>query len=201
MSRALVLAAGAPIVDAMTTTAHTQSTVPEITAEERATRLTTAGTAWAGRIDADRSSAQLTYAVDGAGAGSVATTVRAGKHSFVVDEPAALAGDDAGTSPVEYALGALVGCQVVVYRLYAQQLGIEFDDIVIRAEADLDAARLFGADESVRAGFSEVRLDIELSGPETAERYDELREAVDAHCPVLDIFQNPTPVRTTVTRA
>ncbi|MGO1977129.1 OsmC family protein [Brachybacterium tyrofermentans] len=185
----------------MTTTASLQSTVPEISAQDRAARLTNAGSAWAERIDADRSKANLTYAVDGAGAGSVATTIRAGKHSFVVDEPAALAGDDAGASPVEYALGALVGCQVVVYRLYAQQLGIPFDDIVIRAEADLDAARLLGADESVRAGFSEVRLDIEFSGPETNERYAELRDAVDAHCPVLDIFQNPTPVMTTVTRA
>ncbi|SMY12667.1 OsmC family protein [Brevibacterium jeotgali] len=185
----------------MTTTAITQSAVPDITGDDRAARLTEAGSAWAERIEADRSNAHLTYRVDGAGAGSVATTVRAGKHSFIVDEPAALAGDDAGTSPVEYALGALAGCQVVVYRLYAQQLGIPFDDIVVRAEADLDAARLFGADESVRAGFSEVRLAIELSGPESDERYDELREAVDAHCPVLDIFQNPTPVTTTVTRA
>ena len=184
----------------MTTTANIQSAVPEITADDRAARVTKAGAAWAQRIEADRSNAHLTYAVEGAGAGSVATTVRAGKHSFVVDEPAALAGDDAGTSPVEYALGALAGCQVVVYRLYAQQLGIPFDDIVIRAEADLDAARLFGADESVRAGFSEVRLDIELSGPESNERYDKLRESVDAHCPVLDIIQNPTPVKTTVTR-
>lgn len=185
----------------MTTTADIQTAIPEITAEERADRLTTAGSAWAERIDADRSSARLTYAVTGEGTGSVATTVRAGKHSFVVDEPAALAGDDAGTSPVEYALGALAGCQVVVYRLYAQQLGITVDDIVIRAEGDLDAARLFGADESVRAGFSEVRLDVQISGPETDERYEELRQAVDAHCPVLDIVQNPTPVRTTVTRA
>ena len=198
----MVPTASASIVDVMTTTASIQSpVVPEITAEARDDRLTNAGSAWAGRMAADRSKAHLTYAVEGAGVGSVATTVRAGKHSFVVDEPAALAGDDAGTSPVEYALGALVGCQVVVYRLYAQQLGIPFDDIVIRAEADLDAARLFGADESVRAGFSEVRLDIELTGPESNERYDELRRIVDAHCPVLDIFQNPTPVKTTVTRA
>lgn len=187
----------------MTTTADVQTTVPEIpeiTAENRASRIASAGSAWAERIDADRSNARLTYAVTGVGAGSVATTVRAGKHSFVIDEPAALAGDDAGASPVEYALGALAGCQVVVYRLYAQQLGIAVDDIVIRAEADLDAARLFGADESVRAGFSEVRLDIQLSGPESDERYEELRETVDAHCPVLDIFQNPTPVKTTISR-
>jgi putative redox protein len=185
----------------MTTGTTTQTAVPEITADDRAARLTEAGRAWDERITADRTNAQLTYKVEGAGVGSVATTVRAGKHSFIVDEPAALAGDDAGTSPVEYALGALAGCQVVVYRLYAQQLGIPFDEITITAEGDLDAARLFGADETVRAGFSEVRLGIEISGPESQERYEELKDAVDAHCPVLDIFQNPTPVTTTVTRA
>ena len=83
--------------------------------------------------------------------------------------------------------------QVVVYRLYAQQLGIPFDEIAIRAEADLDAARLFGADESVRAGFSEVRLDIELSGTETDERYDELREAVECPLPGARHLPEPDP--------
>lgn len=53
----------------------------------------------------------------------------------------------------------------------------------------------------MRAGFSDVRLDIQLSGTESDERYEELRQAVDEHCPVLDIFQNPTPVKTTITRA
>ena len=75
------------------------------------------------------------------------------------------------------------------------------DDISVTAEGDLDAARLFGADESVRAGFTGVRLHVELTGPETQERYESLRDAVDAHCPVLDLFQNPTPVTTTVAKA
>src|SRR5690606_31319987 len=104
-------------------------------------------------------------------------------------------------SPVEIALGALIGCQVLVYRLYAQVLCIQLDDIRVRAEGDLDAARLLGKDASVRPGFSGIRLDIELTGPETLERYDELREAVDANCPVLDLFANPTPVEVRVTKA
>jgi len=47
----------------------------------------------------------------------------------------------------------------------------------------------------VRPGFIGVRLEITPTGPETAERYQELAEAVDAHCPVLDLFTNPTPVQ------
>ena len=170
------------------------------TAAERAERLTTAGSAWGERIAANPSAAQLTYTVHGQGQGSVATTLRAGKHEFVVDEPVALAGDDVAASPVEYALGALAACQVVVYRLYAQALGIRVDDIDITAEGDLDARRLFGIDETVRAGFRAVRLHVAITGPETAERYDELRAAVDAHCPVLDLFENATPVTTVVSK-
>ena len=190
--------AGVPNVAAMTLL-DTVS-VPPSTAAERADRLTAAGSAWGARIAADTSAAHLTYTVRGSGQGSVATTVRAGKHEFLVDELAALAGDDVAASPVEYALGALAACQVVVYRLYAQALGIQVDDIDVKAEGDLDARRLFGIDESVRAGFGAVRLNITISGPESAERYDELRQAVDAHCPVLDLFQNATPVTTVVSK-
>jgi len=174
--------------------------IPSSSAAERAERLTAAGSAWGERIAADASAAQLTYVVHGQGQGSVATAVRAGRHEFVVDEPTALAGDDVAASPVEYALGALAACQVVVYRLYAQALGIRVDDIDLKAEGDLDARRLFGIDESVRQGFGAVRLSIAISGPETAERYDELRAAVDAHCPVLDLFANATPVTTVVSK-
>ncbi|MGO4691728.1 OsmC family protein [Glaciibacter sp. 2TAF33] len=173
---------------------------PSISATDRAERLDSAGSAWGERIAGDATTAQLTYRVKASGEGSVASRITAGKHEFLVDEPAALAGDDLAASPVEYALGALVSCQIVVYRLYAQALGIQFDEIDIAVEGDLDARRLFGLDHDVRAGFSDVRLAITITGPETEERYQELREVVDARCPVLDLFSNPTPVSVTVTK-
>lgn len=175
-------------------------TIPAATAAERAERLTAAGAAWSERIAADPANAQLTYRTRGVGEGSVASRITAGRHTIVVDEPAALAGDDVAPSPVEFALGALISCQIVVYRLYAQALGIVIDDITVDAEGDLDARRLFGIDETVRPGFTAVRLAITITGPETDERYQQLREAVDAHCPVLDLFANPTPVTIAVTK-
>ncbi|SLH93224.1 Uncharacterised protein [Mycobacteroides abscessus subsp. abscessus] len=56
----------------------------------------------------------------------------------------------------------------------------------------------FGFDDAVRPGFGEVRVTVEITGPESRERYLELQEAVDAHCPVLDLTRNTTPVRTTL---
>ncbi len=172
-----------------------------VTSAERAIRLNDAATSWGARINADATAGRLTYRVKGASEGSVATRITAGRHVFLVDEPGALAGDDLAASPVEYALGALISCQVVVYRLYAQALGIRVDEIDVVAEGDLDARRLFGLSADVRAGFSDVRLAVTIVGPETDERYQELRAVVDAHCPVLDLFSNPTPVSVVVRKA
>lgn len=167
--------------------------IADVTPEERAQRLTDAGAAWSERIAADADNAELTYKVVGRGIGSVGTEVRAGKHRFLVDEPGALAGDDAAASPVEYALGALVSCQVVVFRLYAQALGLTIDEIEITAAGDLNVQKLFGLDESGRAGFHDVRLKVDITGPNSAEEYAKLRAVVDEHCPVLDLFSNPVP--------
>jgi putative redox protein len=177
----------------MTTTSFV--TIPTISDSDRAERLIAAGTSWGERITDNVSNAALTYKVTGEGYGSVASRLTAGKHIFHIDEPTALAGDDKAASPVEIALGAFIACQVVVYRLYAQNLGIVIDSIEATAEGDLDVRGIFGIDKSIRPGFSAIRLSIRVTGPETDERYQELQLAVDANCPVLDLFANPTPVK------
>jgi len=173
--------------------------VPEITAEDRAARLTEAGGFWTKHVEADTKNAQLTYLVKGVAVGAVATRITSGKHEFVIDEPAGLAGDDVAPSPVEYALGALIACQVVVYRLYAQGLGLTLDSVEVKAEGDLDVQGIFGFDANVRPGFGGIRLHVHVTGPNTAEQYAELQKAVDAHCPVLDLFANTTPVSVSLT--
>ena len=176
-------------------TTNTISTTLQIANhEERAKRLIDASTFWGERIAEDASAAKLTYRVEGVGIGAVATELTAGKHKFFIDEPAGLAGDDIAASPVEIALGAFIACQVVVYRLYAQGLGIKIDSIHASAEGDLDVRGLFGIVEKVRSGFSEIRITTRITGPESEDRYKKLQEVVEAHCPVLDLFANTTPI-------
>ncbi|MDV7246158.1 MULTISPECIES: OsmC family protein [Rhodococcus] len=142
--------------------------------------------------------AQVVFRASAQAHDAVASTVTLGKYSVEVDEPPALGGDNAAANPVEYYLASLLSCQVVTYRFWADKLGIRVDDISARAEGDLDVRGFFGFDESVRAGFGEVRVVVTLTGPESRERYRELQEAVDAHCPVLDLTRNSTPVHTVV---
>lgn len=154
--------------------------------------------ATADKLTADPGRAVVHYRASGTGGEGVRADVTIGRHRLVIDEPPAVGGQNAAANPVEHALAALLSCQVVTYRLWAAELGIPLDDVAVEVEGDLDVRGFFGLDDAVRPGFGDVRVVVTLSGPAGAERYRELAAAVDAHCPVLDVFRNPTPVTTTV---
>lgn len=151
-------------------------------------------------LAADPARAAVRFRAAGVGATGVRSEIRIGAHTMVVDEPPSVGGAGAAPNPVEIALAALLSCQVVTYRLWAAKLDIPLDGIAVDVEGDLDVRGLFGLDDAVRPGPGDIRVVVTLSGPASQGRYDELAAAVDEHCPVLDLFRNPTPV-TTRTRA
>ncbi|HEX4289705.1 MAG TPA: OsmC family protein [Trebonia sp.] len=120
--------------------------------------------------------------------------IKTGAHTFKVDEPPAPGGADAAANPVQYALASLGSCQAITYRIWAAQLGVEPESVSVRVEGDLDLRGFFGLDDTVRPGFTAVRVEVSVTGPESAERYAELAAAVGKHCPVLDLFRNAAPV-------
>ena len=146
----------------------------------------------------DAANAQAVFSAQGTLVGITEVDVRTGTHTFKVDEPPALGGADVAANPVQYALASLGSCQAITYRFWAEQLGISFDSLTVRLEGDLDIRGFFGFDDTVRPGFSAIRVDVTVTGPESDERYAELAAAVDAHCPVLDLFTNPVPVTRTI---
>lgn len=164
------------------------------TQTERDASLSAIVTATSEALAQDPDKAHALFRATGSGGEGVRTDIRIGKHTVLVDEPPALGGGNAAPNPVEFALAALLSCQVVTYRFWAVQLGIPLDDVRVDVEGDLDVRGFFGFDSAVRPGFGEVRLTVDLSGPASEEDYRRLRETVDAHCPVLDLFRNPTPV-------
>ncbi|MET9082810.1 OsmC family protein [Streptomyces sp. NPDC004237] len=152
--------------------------------------------ATASAVAEDPKNATVVFQAAGSGTEGVATTIRVRRHNLTVDEPPTLGGEDTAANPVEYALSALISCQVVTYRFWAAKLGVTLDGIRVEAEGDLDVRGFFGLDPEVRPGFSAVRVHVELSGPESEQRYRELHQTVDAHCPVYDLFTNRTPLET-----
>src|SRR3954471_8503904 len=139
-------------------------------------------------IATEPSNARVVFRTQGALAGPTYVKLQSREHTIEVDEPGVLAGGDAHANPVEYALASLASCQAITYRFWAAKLGIQLDGLEVAAEGDLDLQGFFGLDATTRPGFTGIRLEVTPLGPESAERYRELADAVDAHCPVLDLF-------------
>ncbi|MGY1691110.1 OsmC family protein [Geodermatophilus sp. SYSU D01105] len=150
----------------------------------------------AATIAGDAGNAVVTFRATGHGLETVGTELRIGRHTVQQDEPTVFAGTDAAPNPVEYALAALLSCQLVTYRFWAAKLGVPIEDIRATVDGDLDLRGFLGLDEQVRPGYGEVRVRVAVRGPAAPERYQELAAAVNEHCPTLDIFRNSTPVRT-----
>ncbi|MET4428464.1 OsmC family protein [Mycolicibacterium sp. 624] len=154
--------------------------------------------ATADAVTANEANAKVVFRAAAQAQGAVASSVTLGKYRVEVDEPPALGGENTAPNPMEFYLASLLSCHIVTWRFWSEKLDIAVDDISARAEGDLDVRGFFGLDEGVRAGFGEVRVVVTVTGPETEERYRELHEAVEAHCPVLDLTRNTTPVHATL---
>jgi putative redox protein len=61
------------------------------------------------------------------------TNVVAGAFSFIVDEPVAYGGNDAGPAPADYLCMALASCKAITIRMYAQRKGWNVSHIDVSA--------------------------------------------------------------------
>lgn len=145
-------------------------------------------------IAADASAAAVSFDADITLVGVTEVDVVTGTHTFKVDEPEILGGTDLAANPVQLILASLGACQAITYQVWAAKLGIALEGVQARVEGDLDLRGFLGLDDSVRPGYTRIRVFVTLRGPEPPERYDELVTSVNRHCPVLDIIANPVPV-------
>lgn len=143
----------------------------------------------------------VTFEAESHGVGGLHRRVSIRDFRVEVDEPPLLGGTDHAANPVEYALVALATCQEITYRLHAAQLGIPLKDVSVKLQGDLDLRGFFRVDEEVRPGFTEIRGQVRFDSTASPEQLRRLKEVVDLHCPVLDLFRNPTPVKLEVATA
>jgi putative redox protein len=135
-----------------------------------------------------------TFRVDSRQVAGLRSEVRIRDFRIAVDEPPTLGGKDTAPNPVEYALAALATCQEITYRLHADHLGIPLDSVSVSLEGDIDLRGFFAVDDSVRPGFRAIRGTVTLESSAPSEDLERLKAHVDAHCPVLDLVSNATPL-------
>lgn len=124
---------------------------------------------------------------------ALSTESRVRTFTVHLDEPRELGGTDTGPNPVEAVLAALGSCQAIVYRAYANALGLALDRVEVDARGYLDVRGFLNL-APVAPGFERVTFTTRVVSPEPAEKIAELARLVEEHCPVLDILRTPLDV-------
>ena len=121
--------------------------------------------------------------------GSFRTDGSVGGHGFVVDEPTAVGGTDAGPTPYDFLLGAIGACTAMTLRMYATRKGWPLGQVVVR----LRHGRSYGADceqcESRKTGIEHIEREVELDGALSDEQRARLMGIAD-RCPVKQTLES-----------
>lgn len=118
------------------------------------------------------------------------------QSAFVLegDEPAILLGENHGPNAVESVLHALASCLIVGVVYNAAVKGIPIKALSFDLEGDLDLQGFLGLSDSVRPGYSNIQLKMNIDADASEAQIRELFEHVEKTSPVLDIIRNPVPV-------
>jgi uncharacterized OsmC-like protein len=99
-------------------------------------------------------------------------------HTFVIDEPKELLGEDTAANPQEYLMGAMNACIMNTYVIAAAMKGIKLEEVEMEAEGELDLRGFLGIDENIIPGYRELNYKVRLKGDGTREQYEEVHKAV-----------------------
>ncbi|MEA3326559.1 MAG: OsmC family protein [Chloroflexota bacterium] len=130
--------------------------------------------------------------------GGYRTDVQAGKHLIIIDQPEKGGGKDKGPDPLTVFLSALGGCLGTISAIIAKQERIKLNGLEIEVEGDIDKAFLMGKTEEGRAGFTEIRVNVNIDADMTDEEKQAFIERVDARCPISDNMGQNTKLAFTV---
>ena len=121
-----------------------------------------------------------------------------GGHTMSVDEPETMPGGaNKGPNPLDVMCGSLGTCQEITYKMYATVMGVDLKSVSCKVEGDIDLRGLVGLADD-RVGFSAIRGEITIDSEATDEQLDQLKAAVDAHCPLVATLTKPCAVSTTL---
>lgn len=124
--------------------------------------------------------------------------IMCGEHKVYMDQPVSAGGADRGPAPPELILAAYAGCIGSIGRIIAFQDKIELRGMKFEVEADYNTDKILGRETTDRAGFSEVRLKVDIDCDLSPEEKQKFLEQIEERCPILDNLVNTTPVVATL---
>lgn len=117
-------------------------------------------------------------------------------HTFVIDEPTELLGEDTSANPQEYLMGAMNACILNTYVIAAAMKGVKLEKVEMETEGDLDLRGFLGLDKNVVPGYKELKYKLRLKGNGTPEQYKEIHKTVIETSPNYYNMANAIKLRT-----
>jgi uncharacterized OsmC-like protein len=114
--------------------------------------------------------------------------------TYTADHPAVLVGEDRGPTPVEFLLHALASCITAGIGNIAAARGVKLTSVESHVEGDIDLRGILGLSDSVRNGYSNIRILFDIKGDAPAEKLQEIVEQARARSAVFDVLTNGVPV-------
>jgi uncharacterized OsmC-like protein len=114
------------------------------------------------------------------------TEVQMGTHTLIVDQPAALGGEDLGPNPGDLVRAALAACLATNYAMHAPRFGVVLDGIEVAVETDIDLSVAWGFESERPPGFTAIRYVTTLTTSSSPERVHDLVTFAESHSPSLD---------------
>jgi uncharacterized OsmC-like protein len=115
--------------------------------------------------------------------------------SFTIDagEPGVLLGHDEGPNPAEALLHALAACLTTSLVYVAAARKVPLTRVESRLEGDMDVRGCLGISDSVRNGFSAIRVTFSIEGDAPEEKLREVLERAKARSAVFDMVTHGVP--------
>ncbi len=126
--------------------------------------------------------------VTGKKVGTLSFQIDQNGHTYILDAPESVGGDDSGPSPKGLLLSGLIGCTGIDVALLLKKMRVEYDNLEIKAETELT--------EEEPKVFKEITLSYYLNGDENDIK--KIRKAVnlsmDKYCGVSAMLEKNSPI-------
>ena len=150
----------------------------------------TAKSSWAG-------GARTEVTIDQFFAGGAPAAPAERSFKLVVDEPAALGGQDTAPNPVEYLAAGLCGCITAGIVTNAAMFGTKVEALEVTVDADINVLGLFGLDRSVPSHCNRITYTVRLNGEDPAALLKS-KQVIDGKSPVRNTLANAIEIVTRV---
>lgn len=116
--------------------------------------------------------------------------LRIGDHAFQVihDSPRALGGHDLGPTVEEHQLGVMATCLTHIFEIQAALREVRLDSLEVSVDATLTPR--IGAGTTNPPRYQNIQYTVHIGSPDSAEKVDELRKAVEAVCPIYNLLKD-----------